>query len=628
MTTTPIGMKPHTQEQIINKLQEYYGKYNYDFSKVNYINSNNPIIISCNKHGIFNIIPYKLYKNKLHLCSRCRKEQLNIRVIDTKTFIEKANIIHENIYDYSLSEYKGNNNNINIKCPKHGEFELLADVHLSACRGCPNCAKDNTKLSYNEVINRFNEIHNNFYLYPNFKYNNILQKIKIKCPIHGNFEQQINIHIKGHKCPSCSKNTNEKQKHFIEQASLKYQNKYSYKKTNYINNTTDIIITCPEHGDFITKPSYHLYDSECKKCSRDKFNTIYLKEFIRKGSEIHNNKYDYSLSEYNGRFSDTIIICSEHGKFNQCIGDHLQGCGCIKCYQDNKSFSSKDENNVFDFIKDNYNGEVEKRYTIGKKEIDVYVSNLNLGFEYNGVYWHSHLFKDKKYHYNKSTFFKQHNINIFHIWENDWNNNIKNKIIKSMILNKLGNNPNKIYARKCKIKEINAKVYREFCVNNHIQGYSTSAIKIGLFYNNELVACMGFGNLRLNLGNKNTNVNSKELVRYCSLLNTNVIGGASKLLKHFIKTYQPSKIISYANEDYSQGKLYKILGFEDKGISNITYNYYNPKTGMLLNRFNFRKDKLIRMGYDPTLTEFEITNKMGLYRLYNSGTRKFELNLN
>ena len=135
---------------------------------------------------------------------------------------------------------------------------------------------------------------------------------------------------------------------------------------------------------------------------------------------------------------------------------------------------------------------------------------------------------------------------------------------------------------------------------------------------------MGFSKLRINLGNKTPEQNKWELVRYCTLSNNNVLGGASKLLSYFEKQYKPKYIISYADNDYSQGKLYETLGFNNGKFTNISYNYFNPKDGTLKNRFYHRKSELVKIGYDKNLTEFEITNQMGLYRIYNSGTYKFE----
>ena len=430
------------------------------------------------------------------------------------------------------------------------------------------------KLGYDLFIEKANEKHNNKYKYPKFNYIDTSQFIDIECPQHGLFSQKISAHLSGFGCTHCRSSTTEE---FIEKANKLYNNKYLYDKTIYYNNTKEIIVTCPEHGDFTTKPAYHLYEFGCPICSKIKYNDISLKKFKEKCTIIHDGKYNYDKSEYEGNTFKTTIICPEHGEFKQSIAQHLKGSGCPRCAIQAQSYSSSYEKEIIEYLKEYLSeDEIYPSYRV-KKEIDIYLPNYKIGIEFNGVYWHSHLLKESTYHKEKSDYFKELDINIFHVWEYQWTNPIKKEIIKSMILNKICKIPNKIFARKCVIKELSSSDYKEFCNYNHIQGHSPAQIKIGLYYNNELVSCMSFGKLRMNLGNKVKQEGEWELVRFCNKLNTSVVGGASKLLNYFEKTYLPIKLISYADNDYSQGNLYNVLGFSDKGITNISYSYYNPK---------------------------------------------------
>jgi hypothetical protein len=277
---------------------------------------------------------------------------------------------------------------------------------------------------------------------------------------------------------------------------------------------------------------------------------------------------------------------------------------------------------IANFIELNYDNVIKRNDndTISK-ELDIYLPDINLAFEYNGIYWHSDIYKEINYHINKTEECELKGIQLIHIWEDEWIN--KQDIVKSMIINKLNKNINKIYARKCEIKEIdNNDLVKNFLNKNHIQGYVGAKIKIGLFYNDDLVSFMSFGKYRRNLGNKISSDNNYELLRFCNKLNTSVVGGASRLFNYFIKKYNPNEIVSYADRSWSKGNLYFNLGFyfEKKTVPN--YFYFDNNLNRY-NRFNFRKDQLIKKGYDKNKSEHEIMSELGYLCVYNSGNLKF-----
>ncbi len=253
-------------------------------------------------------------------------------------------------------------------------------------------------------------------------------------------------------------------------------------------------------------------------------------------------------------------------------------------------------------------------------ELDMYMPELKLAIEYNGIYWHNEVNKDDDYHLNKTELCEQQGIQLIHIYEDDWS--YKQDIVKSMILNKLNKTPNKIFARKTIVKEIfDNKLVREFLDKNHIQGFVGSKIKLGLYLDNELVSLMTFGNRRVAMGKKSTNEDEYELLRFCNKLNTNVVGGASKLFKYFIDHYKPNEITTYADRSFSQGKLYEALGFKSQGKTQP--NYYYIIDGIRKHRFNFRKDVLVKQGYDINKTEHQIMIERKIFRIYDSGNFKF-----
>lgn len=256
------------------------------------------------------------------------------------------------------------------------------------------------------------------------------------------------------------------------------------------------------------------------------------------------------------------------------------------------------------------------------KEIDIYIPSHKLAIECNGVYWHSDKYKDKNYHINKYNQCKSNGIMLVQIWE-DWLKN-KPEIVKSILLNKLGLLDNTIYARKCIIKEVGSQESNIFLDNNHIQGRSAAGVKLGLYYNDELVSLMTFSSPRINMGAKQ-HKQQWELVRFCSKLNTRVVGGASKLFNYFIKTYNPISMVSFSMNDISNGNLYDKLGFI-KECENISYWYIEPHTNKRYHRTSFSKQMIIKKGWKDGKegwTEYEVMSEKGYYRIYDTGQTKW-----
>jgi hypothetical protein len=291
---------------------------------------------------------------------------------------------------------------------------------------------------------------------------------------------------------------------------------------------------------------------------------------------------------------------------------------CLVCNPIN-SLQSVKELQLFEFIKSVYSGKIIQSYRDGL-EIDIYLPELNLGFEFNGLYWHSELFKDKYYHLDKTNYFKEKGIRIIHIWEDDWE--YKTDIIKSQIKNWLFSTLNRIFARKCQIKEINnTKLVKDFLERNHIQGNISSTLKIGLFYKDELVSLMTFDHFE---GRKLMSNNEWNLSRFCNKINTNVIGSASKLLSYFIKVYNPERIISYADKEWSIGNIYYKLNFNVKSESKPNYKYIIDNKR--INKQRFKKSRLIKMGFDESLSEKEIMeNNFTAFKIFDCGQIKFEM---
>jgi hypothetical protein len=293
---------------------------------------------------------------------------------------------------------------------------------------------------------------------------------------------------------------------------------------------------------------------------------------------------------------------------------------CTICNEMNSSKSGQ-EHLFYNIIKNNYEHIMlrNKQNIIPPLELDIYLPDLKLAFEFNGLYYHDETSKASNYHYNKTEICEAQGIHLVHIYEDDWI--YKQEIVKSRILNLLGKNDIKLYARKCIIKEIsdNSEV-RDFLNTNHLQGFVGSQIKLGLYYNNELVSLMTFGKQRKSMGTKSED-NVYEMLRFCNKINTTVVGGANKLFNYFVKNYKPKEVISYADRSWSQGNLYKVLGFTY--IHKTKPNYYYIVNGVRKYRFNYRKDILIKQGFDQNKSEHEIMLERKIYRIYDSGNLKY-----
>ena len=254
-------------------------------------------------------------------------------------------------------------------------------------------------------------------------------------------------------------------------------------------------------------------------------------------------------------------------------------------------------------------------------ELDIYIPEKKIAIEFNGYRWHSDKYKPKKYHVDKYKKCEANGIQLISIWE-DWMM-YKPVIVESIIKSKLGIYNQRIGARKCILREVNAKDAEKFLDNYHIQGSCHSAIKLGLFYNDELVSLMTFGKKRPGLGCKG---NEWELLRFCNAHGIQIVGGASKLLNEFIKRIKPSKIISFSSNDISSGQLYSTLGFNNTSES-LSYWYIDKKNAKRYHRFTFTKQNILRKGLatDDNLTEAEMMYNAGFYRIWDSGTKKWEL---
>ena len=258
----------------------------------------------------------------------------NKTIYNTEWFIERAKKIHGDKYDYSKVDYVNNHTKVCIICPKHGEFWQIPMTHLKGggCRKCANELSHKRQAKTTEYfINEAIKIHGNKYDYSKTEYINEKTKVLIICPIHGEFLQFPFNHLLGFGCKKCDNDSRRLNKEtFIEKANKIHNGKYSYDKVEYVDRNTEVCITCPIHGDFWKKPSYHLIGKGCPMCAGAAI-PYDNEKFAKVCNEIHHNKYDYSKVEYKNNTTKVCIICPIHGEFWQDPRHHLKGHGCPKC---------------------------------------------------------------------------------------------------------------------------------------------------------------------------------------------------------------------------------------------------------------------------------------------------------
>ena len=314
--------------------------------------------------------------------------------------------------------------------------------------------------------------------------------------------------------------------------------------------------------------SYQRYAVKCKKCGEE-FDTIIRSDFIKK---------------------------------------------CPACFP---SFYSIPEDELVDFISSLGVEFIRNdRTIISPLELDIVIPEKKLAIEFNGLYWHSFKSgKDKNYHLNKTIQCASVGYSLIHIFEDEWKN--KKEIVKSIIKSRLGIYNERVFARKCEIKEVDSKEATIFYNINHLQGGINSSVNIGLFYKNKLVSCLSFAEPRYN---KNYDW---EITRFANSLNISVVGGFSRLLKHFTKSYKGS-IITYSDRRLFSGSVYRNNGFTELEPSIPSYFYL--KNRERFSRVKFQKHKLKNLleSFDKELTEKQNMEANGWNWIYDCGNWVFE----
>lgn len=385
---------------------------------------------------------------------------------DKNKYIEDLKSRHPRL-DFSKFEYKNRTTKSIVICPIHGEIENNYNNLIVSTNGCLKCSNVN-KITPEEAISNMKTKFPQFD-YSKFVYKGRYEKSTIICPKHGEFQANyknfFNHHV--HGCKKCARElVNDMQRNDLEEVMSSLNKKYpklDFSKFEYKNRKTKSIVICPEHGEFEISYAELIADRvkyACPTCGRlisDNNRLLGRDYMVEKLSKKYPN-YDFSKFNPRKTIDYSTIICHTHGEFESTF-DYMMlknlVNACPKCHNIGYSQAEKE---IVSFIKTFYDKKIvennrsiiKNEYTNKFLELDIYLPDINLAIEFNGIYYHSdEMIKENKigfnsaeeYHKYKSSKCKEQNIHLIHINEQEWLsdksivlNNIKNKIINKYIL--------------------------------------------------------------------------------------------------------------------------------------------------------------------------------------------------
>ena len=330
------------------------------------------------------------------------------------------------------------------------------------------------------------------------------------------------------------------------------------------------------------------------------------------------HKHGMSMTEFKEKYPTTELASEEIKKID--LEHYKLGNLTVSKHR----FVSKYEREIQEFLTKNNIEFMPNRQILDGKEIDILIESKHLGIEFDGLKWHTEYFgkKNKHYHLDKTLTCNEHGYKLIHIFEDEYVN--RKEIVYSKLKQLIGLNSNlpKVGGRKIHVQEIYSNDAKIFLDKYHIQGSSSSSVYLGGFYKDELIAVMSFkfGNIK----NRDW-----ELTRFATRDDIICQGVGGKLFKHFIRNYNPSRIVSFADRRWTLSKddnLYTKLGFILESENLPDYKYYNDRVDKYkrFHKMSFNKKKLSKMyGFPLTMTEKEMTKELGFDRIWDCGLFKY-----
>ena len=305
-----------------------------------------------------------------------------MKKLTTVEFIERARTIHDDTYDYSLTQYVNAHTKVIVICSTHGPFQ--ATVYAKGHYGCPKCSgHDKTN---NEFILECKAIHGDQYDYSQTAYTKVSKPVNIICRIHGPFTQNADMHRRGNGCPKCA-GRHKTIEDIINMSKEIHGDKYDYSKVSHSSTQNKIEIICLSHGSFFQTIPNHINKKQgCKKCALARAYTTTTKtrnQFLIEANALHGDRYDYSNVNYINGDTKVEIICRVHGSFFQSGQSHVGGRGCRRC----NIGKSKVEKEWLDYLQIE-NRQVTLTFPNQKCIVDGYDYATRTVYEFYGDYWH------------------------------------------------------------------------------------------------------------------------------------------------------------------------------------------------------------------------------------------------
>lgn len=607
----------------IERLRSIYGD-KYDFSHVEYKGRTYSVTLICPTHGPFSVRADVALRGK-----GCRKCAHRDKMLES--FLEKAKKAHADKYEYDMSSFiKFTRHHMRIKCPEHGWFSQEPAKHVAG-QGCPKCSRDKKRLGKESIIKKFVSVHGNRYDYTFVDYKTYHTKVKVVCKQHGPFLVTPSDHVSGRGCPRCGRlHAAKKRRRPLDTVKSRldalYDGKVSIVAESYKGTNAKALFVCAEHGQFRAHVNHVLNSHGCPQCGRKKLSkTLMLDqhEVVERMRLLLPSGVQFDPSSYSGTKHPMKFFCPKCGIIRRTPDLVFSKGFLCRCYRHGPN---KFEQDVMDYLQSLGFEPTHRANNLlaepcsSRHEIDLYVESCKLGIECHGAVWHSSLFR-KDYttiHRNKRLAAEAAGIDLIQIFDFEWGDKRKQPILKDIIRRRLGVPGVSVGARSCTVYVgPGTERLRAFMRNNHLQK-AHGSIYAWLEYEGSVLAALSVI--------KGKNHGEYVVARSCSAIGYNIPGGFPKLLKALYQATKFTTLVFFVDRRIFSGRSLKNYGFSLVGSVPPRYVYINKSGAYVGDRRTFQRSKILKKyPHLPPASERELTEMLGLARLYDAGKDKYVL---